>query len=303
MNTDPHSMIQQGRTFLTLNGRLLERRLADLWFGEPSPQIALAVLDALRAYQNPDLGLGNALEPDARTPASQPLAVDFGLEVAEQVAMTAVGVAPVVTERLAALANDLAEYLAPLVSSDGGLPIVLPDVVDHPHAAHWGDGRFPPDLNPTAGIVVRLRRLGCRADWLDKAEAFCRDRIDRTPTDRVGGHTLANILRFVTASPDREWATEQLSRLTGDLANLDHFHLYPGPGYGVTPLDIAPDPADPLHDLFPADAFDAHLTELSTGQQADGGWALTWEPPSGASPLEWRGVVTLRAIRALQLNT
>jgi len=296
-------MIQRGLTFLTSNARLLERRLADLWFGERSPQVALAVLDALRAYQNPDLGLGNALEPDARTPTSQPLAVDFGLEIAEQIAATPAGADDTVSRRLGEFADDLATYLAPLVSPEGGLPIVLPEVVEHPHADHWGDGRFPPDLNPTAGIVVRLRGLGCRADWLDHADAFCRDRIDQIPADRMGGHTLANILGFLVASPDREWSTAQLTRLTRDLANLDHFHLYPDSGYGVTPLEIAPDPSDPVRELFPADAFAAHLTELAAGQQADGGWNLTWSPPAGASSLEWRGVATLRAIRTLQLNT
>ena len=34
-------------------------------------------------------------------------------------------------------------------------------------------------------------------------------------------------------------------------------------------------------------------------QQADGGWLITWEPPSQAARSEWRGIVTLGALRTL----
>ena len=43
----------------------------------------------------------------------------------------------------------------------------------------------------------------------------------------------------------------------------------------------------------------AHLDRLERDQQADGGWPITWEPPSEAAVLEWRGVVTLGALRTL----
>ena len=40
-------------------------------------------------------------------------------------------------------------------------------------------------------------------------------------------------------------------------------------------------------------------SRLERDQQTDGGWPVTWEPPSEASRLEWRGIVTLGALRTL----
>jgi len=37
----------------------------------------------------------------------------------------------------------------------------------------------------------------------------------------------------------------------------------------------------------------------AAAQEADGGWPITWDPPSAASRLEWRGIVTLGALRTL----
>src|SRR4051794_41704468 len=63
--------------FIWTNARLVERhRFAHLFQdGPPEP-----VAEALRPYQNSDGGFGNALEPDLRTPTSQPIAVNSALE-------------------------------------------------------------------------------------------------------------------------------------------------------------------------------------------------------------------------------
>ena len=43
-----------------------------------------------------------------------------------------------------------------------------------------------------------------------------------------------------------------------------------------------------------------HLDRLERDQQGDGGWAITWEPPSPAAVFEYRGVQTLWALRVLR---
>ncbi|GAB3474802.1 hypothetical protein [Amycolatopsis cihanbeyliensis] len=141
----------------------MERRLAELHLDRGGAATAGAVLDAVAAYRNPDGGLGHGLEPDVRAPASQPLAVDFGLELVGQVLGSAAGADDTVRDRARALAEGLLPFLASVATADGGLPIVLPSVAAHPRAEHWGDGRFPAGLNPTAGVVARLRMAALAA--------------------------------------------------------------------------------------------------------------------------------------------
>ncbi|SFQ67678.1 hypothetical protein SAMN05421810_11293 [Amycolatopsis arida] len=284
--------------FLTTHARLLERRLAALHGGTGD---AHGVLDALAAYRNPGGGLGHALEPDVRAPDSQPLAVDFGLEVVEQVLDSPAGHDPEVRGRARELAAGLLPYLAEVAAPGGGLPIVLPSAAGHPRAAHWGDCRFPPGLNPTGNIVARLRMLGLSSTWLDAAESFCRGEIDAlvAAADPPDAHTAGNAWRYLRSAPDRAWAERRSAQLADRMAAMPLLHLHPGEGYGLTPLDLAPTPDHPLRPLFPAGAVAAHLTALGEAQQPDGGWPLAWQPPGPAAVLEWRGVVTGNALRVL----
>ncbi|ASR37710.1 hypothetical protein BAY61_24935 [Prauserella marina] len=281
------------REFLGTHARPLERRLAELWFDGVGGAVD-AVLSTLSGYRNADGGLGYALEPDVRDPGSQPVAVDFALGVVEWILD-----APSTESRAAAKVTEFASGLVPYlrsVSVDGGLPIVLPSLAAHPHAAHWGDGRFPPSLNPTAGIVARLRKAGVDDPWLDEADSFCREKIE-TLDGKLDGHTALNVLCFLSESSS-PWARQQLTAFADTVADWSLFHLYPGEGYGVTPLEVAPAPG-PLRALFPSDAIEAHLAELEAEQQDDGGWPLSWAPPGPMAELEWRGWRTLQAIRTL----
>ena len=68
--------------FVWRTGRLIDRhRFAHQFLGgDRAP-----VLDALAAYQNPDGGFGNALEPDLRGPASQPETLEVAFWVLDGV--------------------------------------------------------------------------------------------------------------------------------------------------------------------------------------------------------------------------
>ena len=70
-------------------------------------------------------------------------------------------------------------------------------------------------------------------------------------------------------------------------------------GYGLSPLSIAPMAGSRWRTLFDEKVLAAHLDRVQRDQQSDGGWPITWDPPSEAAALEWRGIVTLGALRTL----
>ena len=73
MTTSP---IDAAAQFLAAHARILDRRrFARLFEGGA----ATPVRDAVAAYRNDDGGFGHALEPDGRTPGSQPAAVRMAL--------------------------------------------------------------------------------------------------------------------------------------------------------------------------------------------------------------------------------
>lgn len=52
--------------------------------------------------------------------------------------------------------------------------------------------------------------------------------------------------------------------------------------------------------LFTSDQVDADLDRLEREQRDDGGWAFDWSAWAPGQELEYRGVVTARALRTLR---
>lgn len=77
--------------FLATHGRALDRRRLDLLAGSGP---ARATLDALAAYRNDDGGYGWGIEPDLRSPESQPAGAMHALEVFAEVAELAGDTSP-----------------------------------------------------------------------------------------------------------------------------------------------------------------------------------------------------------------
>lgn len=295
------------RTFLRANARILEVRLAEVYLdtaqgpdanGSADPTPALGALSALAAYRNADGAFGQSLEPDVRAPESQPLAVDFAYTVLDDI-LDYAGEHDIVWQIAADTAAASLPFLASVADEDGGLPIVLPNVASHPRASHWADGVFPAALNPTAGIVARARMFGLDHPWIEAAALFCRREIE-APGAVSDAHTALEVLRFAETEPDELWAQKVYSELGERLNQLAFFQALPGHGYGLTPLHFAPAPDSPRRHFFSDVALLAHLEALEAGQTDDGGWDITWEPPSPGAVLEWRGIETLRALQVLR---
>ena len=274
--------------FVLRQGRLLERRLFATWFlGQP----ASAVVDALRGYQNDDGGFGHGLEPDKRCPASLPIDVEIAFQ-----AMAAAGAAD------AAMVGRACDFLgraAALAEAGGAVPLAFPVIEAFPRAVHWSDWTYRPGLNPTAGLAGLLHQLGVDHPWLADATAYCWEQLESGARIR-DAHELSEVFVFLEHVPDRERAGKHGAALADTLADVAMFHLDPAAeGYGLTPLQLAPEPGSRSRALFDDALIEAHLDKLASSQQPDGGWPISWEPPSEASRLEWRGIVTLQALRTL----
>jgi hypothetical protein len=277
-----------GNRFLLSQARLLERRLFAACFeGEP----AARVVDALRGYQNDDGGFGHALEPDVRCPFSLPIDVEMAFQ--------ALATAGTVDHDMVARACDFLARAAEEAGAGGAVPPAFPVIESFPRAVHWSEWTHQPGLNPTAGLVGLLYQLGADHPWRSAGAAYCWQQLESgaVPGD---AHALKEVLFFLEHVPDRDRADQCAAALAPNLASVPMFHLDPdAPGYGLSPLDVAPLATSRWRALFTDAQIGAHLDRLQKNQQADGGWPITWEPPSQAAVFEWRGIVTLGALRTL----
>jgi hypothetical protein len=277
-----------GRGFILRQGRLLERRLFAVCF-EDAP--ADGVVEVLRGYRNDDGGFGHGLEPDKRCPASLPVDVE--------VALQALATAQPADRSLAVKACDYLAGVAAAANCNGAVPLAFPVIEAFPRAGHWTEWTYEPGLNPTAGIAGLLQRLRVVHPWAAQAASYCWDRLDnaKLPDD---AHSLGEVLVFLEHSPEGDRAEAAAARVRERLDSASLFRPHPDDqGYGLSPLSFAPLGESRWRTLFDDDVLSAHLDRLQRDQQPDGGWPVTWEPPSEAALLEWRGVVTLGALRTL----
>jgi hypothetical protein len=274
--------------FLLGQARLLERRLfATCFLGQPGS----AVVDALRGYQNSDGGFGHGLEPDKRCPDSLPIDVEVALQTMAAAGATDAGVI--------GRACDFLGRVAATAEAGGAVPLAHPVIESFPRASHWSDWTYRPGLNPTAGLAGLLYQLAVDHPWLAEATDYCWRQLE-SGARIADAHELSEVFVFLEHVPDRERADKQRAALAGTLAEAEMFHLDPAAdGYGLTPLSLAPEPGARARALFDDALIEAHLDKLAASQQPDGGWPISWEPPSEASVLEWRGIVTVQALRTL----
>ncbi len=269
-----------GRDFVRRDARLVESRLFATVFEDADPD---GVVEALRGYQNADGGFGHGLEPDKRCPDSLPLDVEVAFDT-----LLAAGA------RDDAMIRRAVDWLDLTANSDGAVPLCGPAVEGYPRAEHISEWTYQPGLNPTAGLVGRLHALGFDHPWRDKAGAWCAAELAKGfPED---AHGLHESLEFLEHTDDVD-----LDRVRDWLPKLQWFRADAAdPSYGVTPLHLAPTPDSFWRPLFTEAQLEAHLDRLVVDQQPDGGWAITWEPPSAAATLEYRGRVTVGALRTLK---
>ncbi len=291
MTTD---VLGAGRAFLDREGRLIERRLAGVLFDGADPS---GVVDAVRAYRNPDGGFGHGLEPDKRCPASLPIDVESAFDILLVAGGGTVDWSGDVG--IGGLVRGACDWLDSVAAPDGAVPLSFPVMEQYPRAEHWSEWTYVPALNPTAGLAGRLHRMAVTHPWLDQATEWTWTRLESGFDEDA--HALAEVLVFLAYVPDRDRAEAIGEHVSAWLADVRWYRADPtDPEYGVTPLHLASSPDSPWRRLFETTNIEGHLDRLARDQQPDGGWAITWEPPGQASTVECRGIETLRALRTLR---
>jgi hypothetical protein len=276
--------LSRARGFMLKHARLLERRLFEVQFAGAEPA---SVAQAVRAYQNPDGGLGHALEPDLRCPESQPLFVEVGLT-----ALCDAGC------RDQELALSVCPFLESASNEAGLVSPILEAALASPHAPHWGPSALVPDLNPTAGLCGLLHYQGVAHPWLTRATETCCELLLRDAP--IEAHTLLSATCLADHLPDRALAARLHDAIASALPRARFFIAEaPVEGYGLTPLHFAPGPDSNWRALFTEAQIGGHLEDLAKRQQPDGGWPIAWEAPGPAAVLEWRGRLTLEAVCTL----
>jgi hypothetical protein len=284
MSTQPD--LERATSFVWTNARLIDRfRFARQFLGgdvEP-------VLDALRPYQNPDGGFGNALEPDLRAPVSQPQPVELAMHILDEL--------DAMDDPMVARACD---YLLGITTRDGGVPFVLPMSAEFPRAPWWNTDPDPPaSVNPTAAIAGLLHKHGIGHSWLGPATEFCWREVERDA--ELGGYDFLSLFTFLQYVPDRSRADTGFDRVARRLFDSGQLTLDEhATGHVFLPLQFAPTPYSPQWRLFDDAMIERHLDALVGRQQNDGGWPISWEPPGQAAVFEWRGSVTIGVLETLR---
>ncbi len=272
--------------FIWQNARLLERAIFEYHFFDGPAQ---RVLDVLRAYQNADGGFGHALEPDMRAPDSQPLFTEFALHTLYDCRL-----------RDVQMASRACDFLARHADLQHGIATRFASSEQYPRASHW---HYPGSLQPSFARLTSLVGLanwqGIEHPWLAQAVEVCLNDIATAKYDDA--HTLQNAFCLLEGLPWDERTQALYKKLSGELPSAEYLCLEtPVTTYGLTPLDFAPRPDAFCRRLFSTAQIEAHLDELQSKQQADGGWPILWSPPGEMAKCEWRAQRTIRALVTLR---
>jgi hypothetical protein len=282
--------------FLAAHARVLDRRRFQLHTGQGDPAAVLAAVDA---YRNPDGGYGWGLEPDLRSPESQPGAALHAFEVFDELA-------PATAPQAVALCDWLASVTLP----DGGLPFALPVTNPAGCAPFWA--RADPtvsSLQITAIVAATAHHLAAHDPavaahpWLERATSWCLATIGALQ-ERPQAMELAFAMQLLDAvHHTHPEAAALLQRLGAHVPPSGVLQVQGGlEGEAMRPLDFAPTPDRPVRALLAPEVIAADLQRLAGQQQEDGGWAVDFASWSPAAALEWRGYMTVRAVSILQRN-
>jgi hypothetical protein len=292
----------RAKAFIERYARPLEQQIYAYYFEQGPKEV---IFEALAAFQNPDGGFGNALEPDLRLPDSSVLATTVGLQVLRE--FDAPTDHPLVRGAL--------HYLLQTYDPAAEVwPITPPNTDDAPHAPWWTYGE---DVATSwNGFLVnpRVEIIGYLYDYAPPGlPAWVRERLTTAAVDYLDEHPdkiqmfdllCYNRLVKTRALPEGTRAT-LITKLTPLVEQLVVKDPAEWEKYTLTPLELVDSPASPFADVL-ADAVTQNLDFEIAHQGDDGAWHPKWlwyglYPDAWpAAEREWAGVITLRTLKTLR---
>ncbi len=264
-----------------------------------------AIFEALAAFQNPDGGFGNALEPDLRLPDSSVLATTVGLQVLRE--FDAPADHPLVRGAL----RYLLHTFDPAAMA---WPIIPPHTDNAPHAPWWTYGdNVAASWN---GFLVnpRVEIIGYLWNYAPPGlPAWVRERLTAAAVAYLDEHTdkiqmfdllCYNRLVKTRTLPEDTRATliAKLTPLVGHLVVKDPAEWV---NYNLMPLELVDSPDSPFAAVL-GDVVAQNLDFEIAYQGDDGAWHPKWlwyglYPDTWpTAEREWSGVITLRTLKTLR---
>ncbi|WP_211747594.1 hypothetical protein [Paenibacillus sp. Marseille-Q4541] len=288
---ESHPVVKKARDFIYTHARLLDRYRFEYATGQRSAE---AILHSLAAYQNQDGGFGHGLEPDIRSPYSQPQGAEFALHLLDEVHLYPESI-------LTGLGYFLQKHSNP---ETGGWPYSFRSVNEHPHAPWWTTEKDDiASLNPTGSIIGLLYKCKewhpfLKESWFKKAEAFTWSSIEHSNLE--GYHDVIQAIHFLEYQDDSERTNQLKNRVDHILEQPGTIELDPdATGYVHKVLDWAPRADSYAARFVPKEVIQQHLEHLLASQLEDGGWPISWPALSPAAEAEWRGHLTMERLKTL----
>ncbi len=194
------------------------------------------------------------------------------------------------------------DWLGSVAPAGGGAAFVEASVSEGPHAPWWvPEEGHPASPIQTGMLAGTLHARGVTHPWLERATAVMWDMIERL--SEPSAYPLLGVCRFLDHVPDRERALATIEKVEPLLLDPGVVALDPqAAGEVHGPLDFAPLPGSIARRLFDDATIEAHLDHVASAQREDGGWMFTWASWSPAAEADWRGFLTVDALRLLRAN-
>lgn len=141
MKLDQHAF-ESFRNHIYNEGRLIERRMFELVFGNGTPE---GFLSALKGYMNSDGGFAHGIEPDLRTPVSNAVSVETALCLIDLADVHDGGII-----------REVAHWASRAMNQNGWISHPVSDIMHYPHQPWWENQ----DDTRILSISGLLKKLG-----------------------------------------------------------------------------------------------------------------------------------------------